>query len=364
MQQIRLDTKPLQPEPLLPKELWMVYAVAPFVATLLVVNGFWSLSIGEQLRKIAGVMIPFIVLTGVLYPSYVSFMPRLHSLVTNRALRACIHVAFVTLVALVFGTLVLPLHTAICGSQVPEPEFLITCVLISYLMVFPAMVVQAQRNRAVVAERQVVSERQAALKAQLEALQARTNPHFFFNSINVVASLIHENPTLAERTLERLAELFRYALESSKVSRVTMAREFEVARDFLDIQQARFESQLNIKMEISNEAAQVMVPPLILQPLVENAVAHGLGFRKRGTITVTARCEKQHIGNVLILEVTDDGPGPGASAHQGTKSSVKELGQRLKLAFGEAAALVLQTAPGGGCRAQIALPVPGNTALS
>jgi two-component system sensor histidine kinase AlgZ len=221
------------------------------------------------------------------------------------------------------------------------------------LFLFPALLAQSLRNRARAAERLVMEQRQAALEAQLETLRARTNPHFFFNSVNTVASLIADDPELAERTLERLADLFRYALDSSRVKTVRLAREIEMVRDFLAIQSARFGKRLSAEVTLDEAAAHVDVPPLILQPLVENAIFHGFGARKRGTVSVSARRE----ADVVVIEVRDDGPGPGASPHRGTGTSVDDLGARIHLHYGAGASFVLEGVAAGGCVARLRLPV-------
>jgi two-component system sensor histidine kinase AlgZ len=247
-----------------------------------------------------------------------------------------------------------PLHNQVCGRDIPAGQFALTAVLISCLIFLPAMAVQAQRNRTEAVERVAQAQRQAALLAQLQALQARTNPHFFFNSINTVASLIPEDPQLAERTLERLADLFRYALDSARTPRVPLSREFELVSDYLAIQQARFGARLRSTVTLDPALAAFEVPPLLLQPLVENAILHGLGDRRAGKVEVEARRE----GDRVVIEVRDDGPGPGASGHRGTRTSVRELEERVRLAFGEGGLLALEAAPGGGCLARLALPAP------
>lgn len=349
----RLELTASGPAALLPRGLWLVYGVAPVAVAQVVVNDLWDGDWGHTARQLAAVLIPFVALVGVFHPLYTLVMPGVASRLSSPALRGALHLGVVTVVSVLVSTAVLPLHNLACGSELPASRFIPTSVIVSYAILFPAMLVQAQRNRAQRVERQVLEERQAALRAQLDALQARTSPHFFFNSINTVASLITEDPSLAERTLERLADLFRYALDSGRTPRVPLQTELAMVRDYLEIQKARFGDRLQFSMNVDPAALDVSVPPLLLQPLVENAVVHGFGQRPRGRVEISARRE----GSSLVLEVRDDGPGPGASAHQGTQTSVRDLGERLRLAFGEGAQFALEQLPQGGCLARVAMPV-------
>jgi two-component system sensor histidine kinase AlgZ len=225
-------------------------------------------------------------------------------------------------------------------------------MVVTWLVTIPALVVQRLRNRAARLARMALAQRRAALTAQLDAIRARTNPHFFFNTINTIAGLIPEDPQLAERTLERLADLFRYALESDRYKTVRLAREIEMVRDYLAIQTTRFGERLVIDVALDPAAADVEVPPLLLQPIVENAILHGLGTRPRGRVEVTVRRE----GDRVVVDVIDDGPGPGGSSHRGTQHSVQDLRERVVLLWGERGAFDLTAAPGGGCLARLMLP--------
>jgi two-component system sensor histidine kinase AlgZ len=348
----RIEVQAPEAAPLLPRELLFLYPLTPFVALLLLVDGVLTLPLEVQLQKLASMLIPFVAITGVLHPLYAFVMPRLLSRVHARPARGALHVAVVVGAAALISVAILPLHNAVCGRDVPASQFAVVSVIIASIIVFPSLLVQGQRNRVQRVERLAMAERQATLRAQLEALQARTNPHFFFNSINTVASLITDDPALAERTLERLADLFRYALDSSRTRVVPLAREFEMVTDYLAIQTARFGARLTTSVSMEPSLAGFEVPPLLLQPLVENAILHGLADRTSGRVDVSARRE----GELVVIEVRDDGPGPGASSHRGTQTSVKDLGERLRLAFGESSRFVLEAVPGGGCLARLAIP--------
>jgi two-component system, LytTR family, sensor histidine kinase AlgZ len=349
----RIDVPAPGSGPLLPRELLWVYPFVPFITTALFIDDFFDMDRATQLRKFLSGFIPFVALAGTLHPLYQYVMPSLLKRLGRPWQRLALHLFVVVGGSAVMSLVIRPFHNQVCGKDLQALPFALSSVIISCALIFPSMLIQAQRNRTQAVERLAQAQRQAALRAQLEALQARTNPHFFFNSINTVASLIQDDPALAERTLERLADLFRYALDSNKTRVVPLAREFEMVTDYLAIQTARFGSRLQTSVTLDPSVAAFEVPPLMLQPLVENAILHGLSDRKRGRVDVSARRD----GDRIVIEVRDDGPGPGASTHRGTQTSVKDLGERVKLAFGEQGRFALEAAPGGGCLARLALPV-------
>jgi two-component system, LytTR family, sensor histidine kinase AlgZ len=347
----RIEVQATESAPLLPRELLFLYPLTPFIALVLLVDGLFSLPIEVQLQKLASMLIPFVAITGVLHPLYTFVMPKVLARISFRIGRGALHLGVVVVGSSLISLVVLPFHNAVCGKTLAAPQFAVVSVIIASIIVFPSLLVQGQRNRVLRVERLAMAERQATLRAQLEVLQARTNPHFFFNSINTVAALITEDPVLAERTLERLADLFRYALDSHQTRVVPLAREFEMVTDYLAIQTARFGTRLTTRVSLDPSLAHFEVPPLLLQPLVENALLHGLADRKSGRVEVSARRD----GDLVVIEVRDDGPGPGASTHRGTQTSMKDLGERLRLAFGESSRLVLEAVPGGGCLARLAI---------
>ncbi len=196
--------------------------------------------------------------------------------------------------------------------------------------------------------------RRDALRAQLEALQARTDPHFLFNSLNTVASLIEEDPKLAERAIERLSGLFRYALEGSRRSEVRLGDELDAVRGYLEVESLRLGERLRHDVRVDGDLADLLVPPLLLQPVVENAVLHGVASRvEGGQVEVRVAAEN----GSLILRVADDGPGPGGSQHTGSGSALETLRRRLELAFGGAASVEAGATTPRGYAVRIALPL-------
>lgn len=198
--------------------------------------------------------------------------------------------------------------------------------------------------------------RQTALRAQLDALQARTDPHFLFNTLNTVAGLIDEDPRTAERMLERLSAVFRYALSGSSRAWVCLEDELQAVRDYLAVEQIRFGDRLTIAFDVDPATKTLLIPPLVLQPLVENAVLHGVAPRTEGG---SIRVEAARRDGMLALAVEDDGPGFGRSAHRGSGTSLENLRERLKLVYGERATLETVERERGGCRAGLLLPLGG-----
>src|SRR5206468_1157290 len=196
-----------------------------------------------------------------------------------------------------------------------------------------------------------------AATAQLAALRAQINPHFLFNSLNSIAQLIHTDPDKAEACVERLAEMFRYVLRRAEQEFVPLAEELEMAAAYLEIERARFGERLRVETRVDPSSLQQAIPNLTLQPLVENAVKHGLSL-KMGTGTVRIEAE---VGNgVLTLTVGDDGlgmPGPALERVYERGVGLRNLRDRLARIYGAGPQPELTSAPGTGTRVRLRLPI-------
>lgn len=146
----------------------------------------------------------------------------------------------------------------------------------------------------------------ATLEAELRALRAQINPHFLFNSLNSIAALIRTRPTEAEAVTEDLADLFRYSLRASQQPSVTLGEELASVRMYLAIERARFRDRLDIIIDVPPELNDVEVPSLLLQPLVENAIKHGMG---RTTEPCTVHLQASYTSDTVTVTVADTGPG-------------------------------------------------------
>jgi two-component system LytT family sensor kinase len=193
-------------------------------------------------------------------------------------------------------------------------------------------------------------------EARLSALNAQLNPHFLFNTLNAVSSLVERDPRGVRRMIARLSELLRYTLDGGSESEVLLGQEIAFLERYLEIMQIRFQGQLEIEIQIGDDAREALVPSLILQPLVENAVKHGVDkISETGKIRIQARREVER----LVLTVSDNGPGPSntESLKNGENGvGLENIRQRLEQLYGSAQSLSLAESPGGGTVAQIVMP--------
>lgn len=224
--------------------------------------------------------------------------------------------------------------------------------VVSIAMVIIGITYDRLRGHARRTELKAEHATQALLRAQLDNLQARLNPHFLFNSLNTVAALIEEDPARAVTAVERLSELLRYGLEGTKHDAVPLRRELEAVESFLEIERLRYGERLRWTVDAAQGTHAVEVPPLLLQPLVENAVRHGVAARREGgSVTVTARLQQGR----LVIEVLDDGPGTGTEG--GTGLGAATVRERLALAFGEDASFEAGPRASGGYAVTIEIAV-------
>lgn len=191
-------------------------------------------------------------------------------------------------------------------------------------------------------------------EAKLSALNAQLNPHFLFNTLHAISSLVERDPRGVRRMIARLSELLRYSLDGGNENEVGLMREIDFLERYLEIMQIRFEGQLEIDVEIDDDARDAMVPSLILQPLVENAVKHGVEkISDAGKIRIVARRD----GDRLVMTVSDNGPGPAKIAKLDEAGvGLANIRQRLGQLYGTEASLTLAESPSGGTVAQIAMP--------
>lgn len=191
--------------------------------------------------------------------------------------------------------------------------------------------------------------------AQLNALRLQLQPHFLFNTLNTISSLMEINIQEAQRMVSRLGNLLRTVLAKDRRNFVSLREELTFTRNYLAIEQARFSDRLNIQYDIDTEALDAQVPALILQPLVENAIKHGFSNKiGAGTITVHALKKEQ----TVELRVQDDGQGTDLPLEQLLESGIglKNVQERLELLYKEQATLTVITQPDHGFEVALILP--------
>jgi signal transduction histidine kinase len=199
-------------------------------------------------------------------------------------------------------------------------------------------------------------------EARLAVLSAQLNPHFLFNTLHAVSSLVERDPRGVRRMIARLSELLRVTLEGTNEQEITLARELELLQLYLDIMQVRFQGRLSVDTDVSSDVMDALVPNFVLQPLVENAVMHGVSkVQGEGRIQLRAR----RVGDEVVITVQDN--GPGLDAQESGTPVIREGGgtggvgltntrARLEQLYGKDQQLKLHRAREGGTVAEIVLP--------
>lgn len=230
----------------------------------------------------------------------------------------------------------------------PASSALWSCVFLGWQLAY--MVALAIR-RANQFEATALRMEVQAKDSELRALQAQVNPHFFFNSLNSIRALVYEEPDSASQMIDQLASLMRYALQTGQFHMVPLQKELEAVEAYLAIEKIRFEERLRTSITIEPGLEQVMIPPMSLQTLVENAVKYGVEMSTTGSdILITARRDG---GNALI-EIAN--AGAIRSFGNSTKVGLTNTRKRLALSIGEEASLQLSETS-GWVRAILQFPV-------
>lgn len=207
---------------------------------------------------------------------------------------------------------------------------------------------QARREEAAQADRLA---RQLS-EARLALLQRQLHPHFLFNALQAISTLLHRDPATADRVLVRLSEVLRATLDHASGQTLSLRQELELTRKYLDIEQVRFGSRLRVAWDVDEATLEVAVPSLVVLPLVENAIRHGLSPKVGpGQLTIGARVE----GPRLLLTVDDDGLGATPPLPLGL--GMGNTKERLAALYGDRATLRVDTAPMKGFHASLSIPI-------
>ena len=190
-------------------------------------------------------------------------------------------------------------------------------------------------------------------QTQLQVLKMQLHPHFLFNTLNAISALIRESPDEADEMVSRLGDLLRMTLETAGLQEVPFKKELEFLKHYLDIEQTRFQDRLKVEMAIEPDTLDGLVPSMILQPLVENSVRHGVAPRPEGgCIKITAW--RHH--SLLRLEVEDDGPGLSAQTPLKERVGLSNTRARVSNLYGAEHGLRLRHAAGGGLIVSLSIP--------
>ncbi len=266
----------------------------------------------------------------------------------------------------VVPTVDMPLHVWCVGPLTGGRRWLSDDVALAESVAFltarrlDALRVADERYAAALRERQVV---QLATEAELRALRAQLNPHFLFNALTTIGYLIQEAPVRAQSTLMRLTSLLRGVLRRSTTEFSRLGDEIALVQAYLEIEEARFEERLRVRIGVDAALHDVMIPSLLVQPLVENAVKHGIApMAVGGEVEVRAElADVQADGHAMLrITVRDSGVGHTASTPfdpPGEGLGLANVAQRLRAHFGDAAALTIDGAPGAGTIVRLTLPV-------
>ena len=222
---------------------------------------------------------------------------------------------------------------------------------------------------AVRIERKLEEQSRLLLEARLDALQRQINPHFLFNTLNSIASLVRSRPELAREMIVKLGNILR-ALLHDREAFVPLGEELAFTDDYLDIEVVRFGEKLRVVKEIAEETLDVVVPSMLLQPLIENSIKHGLEPRiSGGTVTLRSRI----VDGQLMLEVEDDGVGvePGGPVtapvsglvREGSGIGMQNVRERLQVLYGDEAQVEMVSRPGRGTRVRLMMPMSSSDDL-
>jgi len=224
-----------------------------------------------------------------------------------------------------------------------------TIVLVAWTGLYFAIHEVRERRRREVHD---LKTEMVAQQAQLRGLRAQLNPHFFFNCLNSLRELIEEDPERAQLMVTQLSQVLRYSLQSHGVELVSFAEEIRAVEDYLALEATRFEERLRITWDIAPEARCAVIPPMILQTLVENAVKHGIARRPRGgEITIRARVND----GALEMGVVNSGKLSEERSTAGV--GLRNASERLSLLYGSHASLLLESISEERVRALVRVPL-------
>ena len=322
---------------------------------LLLIEG-WLWSIASQLT--------LFLFWAVVTPLVLAAMERGREKGWNTAQSVLFHAALYAVLVSVFYVFVVFVNLYVWpapgerprSSDLWEMRWFISVVLNSalkyYLPILLAGTLYAYYRRLRSEELKAAELREQLMESQFRLLKMQLHPHFLFNALHSISSLVYSDPPRADRMIAQFSELLRLSLETSDVVLVPLREELEYVKKYLEIEQIRFSNRLAVKYSIAADVLAVDVPNLILQPLVENAIKHGIAKQESGgTIEISAY--KRRGG--LILAVEDNGPGFAKNKTDGI--GIRNVSERLRKLYMHRARLTLTGVRPHGARQELFLPV-------
>lgn len=210
--------------------------------------------------------------------------------------------------------------------------------------------------------RRALAARTMAHQAQLKMLRYQLNPHFLFNTLNAISTLVLDRDNaIANRMMQGLSSFLRHSLDSDPMQRMTLRQEMEALRLYPDIEKVRFAERLRVEIEVEETCWHVLLPSLLLQPLVENAIKYAVAQQVEGGLL---RIQAQRTGDRLVLSVVDDGPGcqalEGDTLPPGTGVGLRNTRERLRVLYGDAGRLCVHNRA-RGLEVRLQLPFETST---
>jgi hypothetical protein len=348
-----------------------VAIVCTMLLTLLMTVQQLSMSLGDQTPRIpiAGVFVrglifysPWIVLAPAI--TLLGWYQRLGT--GNLAWRVPVWIMAVV-VACVVDPVIMTALARVLGVRSPSaasgasflsevrPRFAQTIALNAVMFLIAALLYHALVYYSAYRDR---SRREAALEVELarfrlHVLQQQLQPHFLFNALHTISALMTEDVVTARRVLAQLGDLLRTALDRMDEQDIALEQEIDFLRGYVDIQTARFGDRLTVEWAVDDEARSILVPNMILQPCLENAIQHGIEpLEGGGSVTVAAHLS----GASLHIDIADNGKGAVGQNRQVAGRGLKNVRERLEARYGERQSFEAGNVPGGGFCVRIVVP--------
>ncbi len=302
--------------------------------------GNWRLTITRALSEwwLWGLLTPLIVALARRFPLHGG--QRLRNAVVHLAAGACIAVLKTSADRLTFALLT--------GVRM----YWLVSTLALQFAIYAAVVAAAHGLEYYRRSREREQLEAQLSETRLQMLNLQLQPHFLFNTLNTIAEMVHEDPESADLMIGRLGDLLRRTLDLGTIADITLEEEFDLVSRYLDIQRARFGERLRARLSMSDAVRSARVPALLLQPIVENAIRHGLATRlDAGSIDIEARRES----DTVVITVTDDGAGAGQTP-PAEGIGLGNTRARLRAMYGDGARLTLAPGEGRGARVRIEIP--------